>query len=1031
MNLPDFAMRKPVTIVVILLVFLTVGLISMFKLPLEMMPEFSFPSMMVMIPYRSSSPEEVERTITRPLEEILSTLNNLKNINSTSSASMSSIRLEMNNDTNMDLASMEVRDKIDQVRSRLPADIENVRIRRWSSADSPVISFTISLPGSLENLYQAAEEIIKPELERIPNVANVDISGIKNKVLNVVMHPEYLHGTSLNILELINTIRNNNLNISAGYLEQEDRRFLLRIPGELKQVEQIRELPISSLGLKIKDVASVSYDFPEEDSFSRMNGRDSISFRVYRASNANVVEVCNEIRSSVERLAADHPRLDGMEVMFFRDQSLDITKSLKDLALAGVFGAFLAVLVLILFLRKFRTTLIIALAIPASIVFTFSFMYLARSLLESNITLNVISLSALMLAVGMLIDNAVVVLENIFRYKQDLNYGPREAAVRGSHEVMVAVSASTMTTLVVFVSINFISQTGFGRWMKDFGMTISLALVASLLVSLTVIPLAGSRLLKGRLKPKPGWLVWLTRVYEKTIRLTLRFKWLTMLAAAGLIFLAFNMLGKLEQEFYPRTEERETSVRIMMPRSFTLAEMIDLFTGIENSLNEKKEELAIANFTSSFGLRTTRFGRATGRVELYLQDKGPSVSEINQKLRELFPQKPGIEYEFGARRGFGGHMSSQSVELIGLDFTTLTQLAPMVMEKLNALDSIEDVTTDLEGGDLQLLVEVDRSLAESSGIDSRRVAQTIQSSLSDRPIGKFKTEDREIDMILQLRKEQGLSQSDLANLMVQAPGSSMGIPISALSSFQFRSGSLAIQKENKKSKLRINLNPKKDGMINLNRDISQVMNSIPFPEGYTWSMGQSWRQFRESQESSNLALLLALVFIYIIMASLFESFAQPFIILLSVPLSLVGVALVFTVFGITMNNSSYLGLLVLFGIVVNNGIVLVDHINSLRKSGLEKTEAIVQGGKNRLRPIMMTAITTIFSVLPMSLPVLLPQFFAATQGRARMWAPISIAVLGGLSTSAFFTLIIMPTFYSLVDSLASRTKKLLGFKPLR
>jgi HAE1 family hydrophobic/amphiphilic exporter-1 len=369
------------------------------------------------------------------------------------------------------------------------------------------------------------------------------------------------------------------------------------------------------------------------------------------------------------------------------------------------------------------------------------------------------------------------------------------------------------------------------------------------------------------------------------------------------------------------------------------------------------------------------------------------------------------------------------VELIGLDYTKLTELAPMVIEKLRKVENVEDITSDLEGGETQLMVQVDRSKAESSGVDSRMVARTISSSISERPIGKFKTENREIDIILKIQGDDGFSEEDLRNISL--PTQSKRIPISAISTISYRMGSTSIRKENKKSKLIIRINTKSQGMMAISDDIRQAMSSIQFPEGYTWNLGSGWRRFRESQGESNMAIILALVFIYIIMASLFESFVHPFTILLTVPLALFGVAVFFTITQVTLNTTSYLGLLVLFGIVVNNGIILIDHIRMLRKSGMNKNEAIVQGGKDRMRPIIMTAITTIFGVLPLALPFLLPQFFQAVGRRAQMWAPISIAIIGGLTTSTIFTLIFLPTFYSISDSVTIKVKSLLGFKKVK
>ncbi len=1029
MNLPEFSIRKPVSVIVAMLIFITIGVISIIKLPLEMMPDTSFPGLMVQVPYPSSSPEEVERTITRPLEDTLATISNLENISSTSSSSSSRIHIQFKGGTNMDLATMEIRDKIDLIRNDLPDDIENIRIRRFSFNDRPVIQFSVALPGDLENLYYWSENYITQQLERIQGVASVDIWGIRNKILTVYLKPEVFYSSSIRISDLIDTIRNNNINISAGYVEEGHMRYATRIPGELKILEEVKNLPVSSQGLTVADVARVTYDYPVKDDFNRLDGHETVRFQIYRASNANIVDVCENVKATMAQIKETEPDLENMTTIFYRDQSEDILNSLRDLSISGVVGGLLAVIVLLFFLRKFRTTIIIAIAIPMAMVFTFSFMYLYRTIFRADITINIISLSGLMMAVGMLVDNSVVVLENIFRLRQEKKMSPLKASMQGASEVAMAVTASTLTTLVVFISLSFMSQSGFGRFMQDFALTISLALVASLIVSLSFIPLAGSRFLSGKTREKARWLVKLTSFYERIIGFSIK-SWKTKLLMVGLavavFFTSYQVLRNIEREYMPHSDEREIDISVYMPRTFALQEMKALFQKFEDLLLSRKEELAIEHLSTDFGTRFMRQGRFRGSLELALKEEGPSVTEIEERLKELLPRRAGITYEYGQRYGRHGHFGGIEVELIGLDYTKLTELAPLVIEKLRTVDEVEDVTSDLEGGDTQLMVEVDRQKAESSGVSSRMVAQTISSSISERPIGKFKTENREIDIILKLQGADGFSEEDLRNISL--PTQSRRIPISAVTDISYRMGSTSIRKENKKSKLIIRANSKSEGMIGISNAVRQAMNTIQFPEGYTWSLGSGWRRFRESQGESNMAIVLALIFIYIIMASLFESFTHPFTILLTVPLALFGVAIFFSITSITLNTTSYLGLLVLFGIVVNNGIILIDHIRTLRKSGMEKVEAIVQGGKDRMRPIIMTAITTIFGVLPLALPFLLPQVFEAAGRRAQMWAPISVAIIGGLTTSTIFTLIFLPTFYSISDTITGKVKSLLGFK---
>ncbi|MBE0710945.1 MAG: efflux RND transporter permease subunit, partial [Candidatus Aminicenantes bacterium] len=398
MNLPEISIKKPVSVIVIMLVFLTIGVISLIKLPLEMMPDISFPGLMVQVPYPSSSPEEVERVITRPIEDILATVNNLDSLSSTSSASNASINLQFKAGTNMDLASMQIRDKIDQIRGNLPSDIEQIRIRRFSMNDRPVINFSVSIPGELDELFYWSENYITQQLERIEGVANVDIRGIRNKVLNVYLKPEIFYSSSIRINDLIDTIRNNNVNVSAGYVEEGSMRYAARVPGELKILDEVKTLPVNEKGLTVGDVARVTYDYPVKEDFNRMDGRETVRFEIYRASNANIVDVCGKVKETMARISKAETALQDMTVVYYRDQSADILKSLNDLTVSGIIGGIFAVLVLLFFLRKFRTTFIIATAIPIAMVFTFSFMFLYRAIFRANISINIISLSGLMMA---------------------------------------------------------------------------------------------------------------------------------------------------------------------------------------------------------------------------------------------------------------------------------------------------------------------------------------------------------------------------------------------------------------------------------------------------------------------------------------------------------------------------------------------------------------------------------------------------------------------------------------------------------
>ncbi|RMD92476.1 MAG: efflux RND transporter permease subunit, partial [Calditrichaeota bacterium] len=460
MNLPEFSVKKPITMLMLILSIVVLGILGLKRLPLTFYPQFSAPSLRINVPYPSSSPQEVERLIARPIEDIMGTLSHLDRISSTSSANNCNVRLEFTMGTDMDMASVEVRDRLDRVRPQLPEDVDRIFIRRWQTSDIPVLGLSLAWEGSNDELYEIVNKVLVPRIERVEGVANVDIGGIDERVVQVELDLEKMRAHHLDFFNLARSLRTNNVNIAGGTIIDGGRKFNVRTIGEFRTVEEIAQVPISGTHLVLGDVATVKFDFPEKKRFQHLNHRDAIVLNVYKASTANVVDVAKTVKSVVMQLKND-PKYAQLHMQIFRDQSKDILDSLNNLTMAGIFGALLANLMLFIFLRKVRSTLIIGLAIPISIVATFLLMYILRlAPFNSEVTINLVSLSGLMFAVGMLVDPAVVVLENIFRHKQDEGLNAHDAAIVGAREVAVAVTSATLTTVIVFVPLVFMSTSG-------------------------------------------------------------------------------------------------------------------------------------------------------------------------------------------------------------------------------------------------------------------------------------------------------------------------------------------------------------------------------------------------------------------------------------------------------------------------------------------------------------------------------------------------------------------------------------------
>jgi HAE1 family hydrophobic/amphiphilic exporter-1 len=1028
MKLAEYSVRRPITVAMAVLSVLVLGVISLQRLPLALLPDMEGNSLSVNVSYPSSSPIEVERDISRPLEEVLSTINGLESIRSSSSSNGSNVRLEFKQGFDMDMVSLEVRDRLDQVRNRLPDEVERVSIRRWQTTDMPVMRLAVAWGGDRKDFYSFVQEVLRPRMERIDGVANVDVRGLDTKQIIVDLDPDLLQAYGVDLFTLSQALRSNNVNLSGGYVVEGEKKFSLRTVGEFTDVSDIADFPLMGGRITLSDLGDVRYDFPEKTSYSRLNSEDSVSLSVRKATTANVVSVCRLTRAEVESIKNDPQFSDVFSYRIYRDSSEDITKSINNLATAGLFGGGLAAVVLFLFLMKLRSTLIITLAIPISAVFTFAFMYLLRVLAGSDISLNVVSMMGLMVAVGMLVDASVVVLENIFRHKQEKGLNAFQAAISGSQEVGVAVLASVSTTVIVFLSFIFVEESMTSRWTRDFGLTVSIALVASLVVALTLVPMISSRLFTGKEKPKQKALVLMNDFYGGIMSFMLRRRYVALVMMAGLGWGSWILVQSIDRDLMPQVSERHFEIEVRIERSYSLEDMKNLFVRLESQLLGRKEEFEIDSVSSDFSDSTSRRGTYRGELDIFLTEDGTgSPQELSERIKSSLPVVPGVEYKFGRRRhyGGGGEMGVE-VQLKGEDPGLLELYGEAVKSRLESLPGVKDVQTTMETGDDEIHLKVDRKKAEQFGISPMFVARTISSALSTRATTRLKGDNAEIDVIVQMRGGNRISLQEVENFRFENREGEM-IPIYSVVDYTYEKGPLAISREDRKATLSVVGNTEGAGMMRMSGMLDQALADLKLPPGYSWSQGRSYRRWRESEDSNNFSIILAIILMYIIMASLFESFVHPLTILFTVPFSIIGVAGLFYLTGTNLDSMAYLGILVLFGLVVNNGIIFIDHINTLRAEGLGRDQAILQGGRDRLRPILMTACTSLFGMFPLVAPTLFPSYFPGVGGRAGMWAPVSLAVFGGLTTSTFLTLIILPTVYSYMDDASTLSLKFARF----
>ncbi len=1025
--LTAFAVERKVTMGMILLGVMVLGWISLTRLPLEFLPTFSSSSIWVSASYPSTSPEEIERLIVRPLEDSLGTINGIETMSATASSGSGNVSLTFVDGTDMDMAAVEVRDRVDRVRHLLPDDLDRVNIRRFQSTDIPILSVRISSPWEKERLYEFTEVIIQRRLERLEGVAQVTIRGLQTPKVQIDIDPARLRSHGVSLRDLISRIRADNRNLSAGSIKEGSRKLLVRAVGQMQTVEEIRRMPINGLGLVLGDIADVSYTFPRQEDFSFLNGSEALSLRVNKVSTSNLLEVVDRVKAELVTIGA-RPEAEGLELHIYRDASDDVRQGLGQLRNAGLFGGGLAILAVFFFLRRWRTTMLVAVAIPISVIFTFVLIYLMRQAGISDMTLNVVSLAGLMLALGMLVDNSIVVIESIFRHRNELGHDSLTAALAGTSDVALPIIASTATTLCVFLPVMFMGGGGFMQvYLINIAVTVCIVMVASLLVALTVVPLVAVFLLRTQEPRPPGLIAKVQGFYGRVLGLTLHHRGVFVVLSILLLWGSVYLFGTIERSYSSRSEDRQVTIQVDTPRQYSLAQTSALYEELYALLDVRRADLDIADISYGYnrGTGRSRAGwRGGRRIEVYLVDEADgklTTPEARDKIRALLPTKAGVNLRIAP--GGGRHGSSGiEVELMGDDQGVLELLADRVIEQMALNPMFKDIDTSLESGEEEIHIGPLGDRLVQAGLSSQALAQTVSSALSSRPVSRFQAGDREVDIIIQYSEGERETLDQLMNVPVQT--ASGPVPLSALARFDQVAGPRSIQRENHRSKVQITANLARPEMSFAAMGmVGQMMDGFSMPPGYTWGFGR-WNRYQQQNEvASKFAILFAAVLVYMLMAALFESFVQPLTIMFSVPFALLGVAVVMKGFGQPLDTMSTIGVIILLGVVVNNAIVLIDHINSLRAQGLSRDEAILAGGKHRMRPIIITAVTTILGLMPMVAPILFPAWFGPVEGRAGTWAPIGLVIMGGLTTSTFLTLLIIPTIYSLLDDFTNFLKR--------
>ena len=1005
----EIALRRPVTTIVVFAALALVGLIASRLLPLEKFPDIEFPGIFIQIPYAGSTPEEIERLITRPVEEALATLSGVETMFSRSSSDQAEIFLQFDWDQSMGAKGIEARAKVDGIREQLPADIRRILIFTGSLGDQPVLQIRISSDRDLSDSYDLLDRMLKRRLERIEGVSQVQLHGVDAREIRILLRSDSLAAYNVDIETVRQLLIGSNFAVSAGRLTAGDQRFNVRPRGEFSSVEEIRNLVINTEGLRLRDIADVELRTPDRNYGRHLDQDYAIGVAISKSTGANLVEVTDRVIAEIEEIGK-LPQMSGINMFMLDNQGDAVRDSLSDLLRAGLFGGLLAIIVLYLFLRQVSTTLIVIASIPFSLLITLGAMYFA------GMSLNILSMMGLMLAVGMLVDNAVVVTESVFRHRNEDRENPFKATMKGVHEVGLAVIAGTATTVVVFAPIIFGVKTDIMVFLTQVAITIIVALLASLLIAQTLVPMLAARVAIPP-PPKSGALMdRLTKRYVRGLSWELKHPYWTGLGIVLIcvIGIAPMAAGLVKFDMFPQDVGRRLFMPYHIEGQHSLERVEANVHTIESYLYANKEEFNIRSVYSYY-----EQGRAESTILLTAEEDATlSTKEIIELIEKDLPTiaigKPSFEFEQqGGGEGF-------SLQVSGDSTLVLNELSTGIIRALSTVPGLKDVGSDAESGDLEVRVIIDRDRAALVGLSAAEIAQSVSIAMRGEELREFRGDFGEVAVRLAFREDDKQSIDQLMELpLYTAEG--RRITLGSVASVHIGNSPDTIRRTDRQTALILNANLEEDvSLDDVKPRIESMMAQFDLPPGYSWKFGRGFENVDETQSMMLTNILLGIACIFLVMAALFESLLLPFSIILgSIVFSIFGVFLFFAATGTTFSFMAMIGIMILIGVVVNNGIVLVDHINNLRQQGIARNQAIVIAGQDRLRPILMTVATTIVGLSPLAL--------GTTQigGDGPPYYPMARAIIGGLAFSTVVSLLVVPALYFYFDNLAAWGRKVM------
>ena len=1031
MWLSSLSIRRPVSVIMAVCIILILGFISFGNLSVDLYPEFNLPFALVMTSYDGAGPEEIENLVTRPIEEAMATLNGVDQIFSESMPGSSMVFIAMNWGTDMDFAALRIREQLDFISGFLPDDAGSPMVFQMDMSMMPIMIFGVTGSDDLAFLRDFVENEIEERLMRIEGVASVGVIGGLTREIHVLVDPVRMGAFGLSIDQITGALRSDNINFATGQIVDGNREFFVRTIGQFDNIDDIGNIVLNlprGGHVLLRDIADIRDTHRDVNQITRINGEPSIGINIMSQSGSNTVQVAAAIKTELERIEREQDGAIAVTIGF--DQSEFINESIASVTESAALGGILAVVVLFVFLRNIRSTFVIAAAIPISLIAAFVLLYFG------NLTINMMTLGGLALGIGLMVDNAIVVLENIYRHRQE-GYSRIEAARLGAGEVSSAVTAVTLTTFAVFLPIVFVQGIA-AELFRDLALTVTFALGVSLIVALTLVPMLSSKLLVVETVDKRIFLMqvlsrgigtfleWLNFKYKGVLSWALSHR-KTVIAVVTVAMLgSFALVPMVGTSFLPSADAGEISIRVDLARGTVIEETDALAMEIEEYLSTLPEIesifVSIAPPRDGFlgGAATERISMDVRLVNLAERDR--SAIFIADEIRSRLALIPGanirvVALDPAGMAGGGG--SPVQIRVKGSDLGVLMGLAEEVQSVLETIPGIREVDIPAAHGDPEYKIYVNRLIAAQYGLSVAHVANTARAVLEGQTATQFRTGATEIAVRVMYPERHREGLGAMMDTYIMSP-SGIQVPLSMVAEVQPGIGMARITREDQVRTLTVSAQI-------IGRDLGSIMvdaeerigAEIQVPVGYSINLGGDMEEMMDAFASLFLALMLGIVLVYMVMASQFESLMYPFIIMFTIPTTFIGVVLSLAITGRELSVPTFIGIIMVVGIVVNNGIILVDYINILRRRGMERNEAILKAGPVRLRPILMTSISTILALLPIAIGIGVG---------AETTAPMATAVIGGLLMSSIFTLVLIPVVYTLFDDLGNWIKRMIGWQ---